>query len=101
MVFHPRHCVISSKAVNQVADDIIQIATYSKQKDKLRNAMMVERLKTSNHHSMLTEYEIQQMTYSLSKSYVKPEAVAVSLRKIGRSLRKQYQQISNIIGELR
>lgn len=101
MVFHPLHCVISSKVINEVADDIIDIAKIASDRRRIRNNMIAERLQESNQHTFLTPHEINEMTRSFSKAYVRPEAVSSSLKKISKELNKQYKQLCNIFEELR
>lgn len=101
MVFRRQDCVISAQTVNDVADDIIEIAELASNKSALRNSLIFERLKCSNQHSMLTAYDINNMTQSLSKHYVKPDAVYTMIRKISKELQKQYKLLSDINKELR
>ena len=96
MVFHRNHCKLSSDVVNSVADDIIDIATIAADKSKFRNALIKERLKTSNKHSILTAYEINSMTRSLSRSYIDPAELSSALKRINKNIGKQYRLLSNI-----
>lgn len=101
MVFHRLRCLISTKVVNEVADDIVEIAELASDKQRLRQELIRDRLQKSNQHAVLSSYEINEMVRSLSGAKVKPDEIAVILKRIGRRVKKHYDFICGIIKTMR
>ena len=98
MVFHPNHCSLNDKVVNAVADDIIEIAEISRDKQRLRALLIQERLAASNKQCFLTAYEIRSMTSALSRYYVSDKKLIRVIKTINKNLKRQYNLLINLIG---
>lgn len=97
MIFQ-RNLVLSTEVLSDIADDFIEVATKSKEKDKYRVTLLKNKMKDLvSNSTLLTVSDIERFTQQFRRSNLTTHQLMQLLKTVTNSLNEHYRALSTIL----